>query len=120
LVAGRPLVETAILRELALAEGRLSPAARLLPPDVDPRLLRLFSLPQGEGIAEIFEMAALTPQEWRAMDLMLLGHNRQGIVREMTPVRFRKDRSRWLRDETVSQYLWRARAKLRELVGTDA
>jgi hypothetical protein len=51
------------------------------------------------------------------MDLLLQGHDRQGIAREMTAVRFRKDRAQWLRDDTISQYLWRARTKLRVLVG---
>jgi hypothetical protein len=118
--AGQPQVETAILREIALAEGRLSPAARLIPPGADPRLLQLFTLPQGEGINQIFEMAMLTLQEWRAMDLLLQGHDRRGIAREMTAVRFRKDRAQWLPDKTISQYLWRARIKLRGLVGVAA
>lgn len=116
LEAGRPAVESWVLRDLAIAEGRLSPAARLMPPDADPKLLRLFTLPLGEGIVEIFELSGMTMQEWQAMELLLQGYSREGIRRQMTPTRFRDDKARWLSADTVSQYLWRGRRKLRELI----
>lgn len=124
LVAGRDQVETAILRELALADGKLSPAARILPADTDPRLLRLFSLPPGEATQQLLGYvdedgawhpgeAMLTDREAQAMYLLLEGMDLVAIRNAMDQRRRRRGLPLSIR--TVEDHLTNARRKLREL-----
>lgn len=116
--------ETAIRREEQRAEGKLSPAVRLV--NAGPKVLRLFALPEGEGVRQLVGYvdhtgewhegeAKLTEREAQVMTLLLDGYG-EADIRDALDRRRNRRGVPVLEIATVERAVRSGKAKLRELL----